>query len=319
MPRRPAPLLALVIPCYNEEAVLQETTFASLAALLEKLKAGGKISAESFALYVNDGSSDRTWQLIEERHARDPFCRGICFAANAGEQNAIWAGMDKARDLNADCTISVAADLQDDLAAIPEMIEHYRDGSDIVFGARNDRSLDSAFKRRTAEGFYALMKAIGVRLVPNHADYRLVGRKVLNVLPRIHDQTLFTRGLFPSLGFAASVVYYKRQERRAGESKYPLSKMLGLAMHGITSCSVAPLRLAGLFSCLCMLLALIACGYALASYFSGSAVSGWTSLIIVSLFLGAVQLLCLALMGEYIANIFTEVRRRPRYIVDREL
>lgn len=315
---RPAPLLALVVPCYNEEETLPRTLEA-LSALLARCKAKGLIRPESYALYVDDGSRDKTWQLLENRHLTDPFCRGISFAANAGHQNAVWAGMDTAREWGADCIISLDADLQDDIAAVPEMLARYAEGCDIVYGVRNDRSTDTAFKRGTARFFYRLMGWLNVKLIPDHADYRLVARPVLEALRGIEEQTLFLRGLFPTLGFKSSKVYYARLSRQAGVSKYPLLKMLSFAWRGITSCSAAPLRLAGFMSLACMLAALAYSLVSLVKYMLGETIQGWTSMIIVVLLLGSVQLFCLALMGEYLAKIFTEVRRRPRYIVEKTL
>ncbi|MBQ3060661.1 MAG: glycosyltransferase family 2 protein [Desulfovibrio sp.] len=315
---RPAPLLALVVPCYNEEETLPHTLDV-LNELLCGLKVQGRISQESFALYVDDGSSDRTWQLLEERHQTDPCCRGISFAANAGHQNAVWAGMETARDWGVDCIISLDADLQDDIAAIPHMLEHYAGGCDIVYGVRNDRSSDTSFKRGTARFFYRFMGWLNVRLIPDHADYRLVARPVLDALPAYGEQALFLRGLFPTMGFKSARVYYRRLSRQAGVSKYPLLKMLSFAWKGITSCSAAPLRLAGIMSLVCMLAALAYTLVSLCKYMMGETIQGWTSMIIVVLLLGSVQLFCLAVMGEYLAKIFTEVRRRPRYIVEKSL
>lgn len=315
---RPAPLLVLVVPCYNEEETLPRTLEA-LSALLARCKAKGLIRPESYALYVDDGSRDKTWQLLEKRHLTDPFCRGISFAANAGHQNAVWAGMETAREWGADCIISLDADLQDDIAAVPEMLARYAEGCDIVYGVRNDRSTDTAFKRGTARFFYRLMGWLNVKLIPDHADYRLVARPALEALRGIDEQTLFLRGLFPTLGFKSSKVYYARLSRQAGVSKYPLLKMLSFAWRGITSCSAAPLRLAGFMSLACMLAALAYSLVSLVKYMLGETIQGWTSMIIVVLLLGSVQLFCLALMGEYLAKIFTEVRRRPRYIVEKTL
>ena len=315
---RTAPLLALVVPCYNEEETLPRTLNA-LADLLADLKKQGRVHAERFALYVNDGSRDRTWELLEERHAIDPFCRGASFAANAGHQNAVWAGMVTARDMGVDCIISLDADLQDDIAAIPDMIAKYMEGNDIVYGVRNDRSTDTPFKRRTAHMFYGFMRWLKVPLIPDHADYRLVARPVLEALDEIHEHSLFLRGIFPALGFKSAQVFYMRQCRMAGESKYPFWKMVSFAWKGITACSVAPLRIAGLMSMLCMLAALAFSGVSLLKYAMGETIQGWTSLIIVVLLLGSVQLFCLALVGEYLAKIFTEVRHRPRYISAKKL
>lgn len=314
--KRQPPLLTLVVPCYNEEETLPATQ-AALTALLADCKQKGLVHNDSFAIYVNDGSRDRTWQIVEAHHNIDASCRGISFAANAGHQNAVWAGMETARKWGADCIISLDADLQDDIAAIPVMLEKYREGCDIVYGVRGDRSSDTSFKRSTAHLFYRLMGWLNVRLVPDHADYRLVAAPVLDVLPSIGEQNLFLRGLFPTLGFKTDKVYYKRMSRQAGESKYPLAKMLGFAWQGITSCSAAPLRLAGVLAFLTMLAALAYSLVVLAKYMAGEVIQGWTSMIIVVLLLGSAQMFCLSVMGEYIAKIFSEVRHRPRYIIEK--
>ena len=316
--RRPAPLLALVVPCYNEQETLPRT-MDELSRLLAECKARGLVQPESYALYVDDGSRDGTWELIERRHAEDPFCRGVKFAGNAGHQNAVWAGMETAREWGCDCIISLDADLQDDISVIPEMLARYAEGCDIVYGVRGSRGTDTAFKRDTAHFFYALMRKLNVSIIPDHADYRLVARPVLTALEGYGEQSLFLRGLFPTLGFRTATVSYARKAREAGESKYPLRKMLAFAWRGITSCSAAPLRVAGLMSLVCMGFALLLCGVTLWKYAMGETVQGWTSLIIVTLLLGSVQLFCLAIMGEYIAKIFTEVRHRPRYIVEKTL
>ncbi len=315
---RPAPLLAFVVPCYNEEETLPRTMEA-LARLLDDCRARGLIRPESYALYVDDGSRDATWTLIERRHAADRCCRGVRFAGNAGHQNAVWAGMETARQWGADCIISLDADLQDDISVIPEMLARYAEGCDIVYGVRASRSTDTPFKRTTARFFYALMRRLNVSMIPDHADYRLVGRPVLEALEGYGEQSLFLRGLFPTMGFRTAMVSYARLARQAGESKYPLRKMLSFAWKGITSCSAAPLRLAGLMSFVCMVVALLICAVTLWKYAMGETLQGWTSLIIVTLLLGSVQLFCLAVMGEYIAKIFTEVRHRPRYIVEKTL
>lgn len=313
---RTAPFLVMVVPCYNEEATLPNT-MEKLAELLEDLKRKGAVTQESLVCYVDDGSRDSTWNLIESRHENDPFCCGIKFAANAGHQNAVWAGMETARNWNADCVISLDADLQDDISVVPEMIDLYCQGDEIVYGIRNNRAADTAFKRRTARLFYALLGKLNLSVIPDHADYRLVGREALLALQNFGEHNLFLRGLFPTLGFRTGKVYYSRLARQAGETKYPLKKMLAFAWQGITSCSVAPLRIAGLMGLLCMLVALAASIFSVARYLAGETIQGWTSLIIVILFIGSAQLFSLAVIGEYIAKIYTEVRGRPRYIVEK--
>ncbi len=314
----PAPLLALVVPCYNEQEILP-ATMQTLSRMLEECKDNEIIKNDSYVLYVDDGSRDQTWNLLEEKHINDKYCHAIKFAGNAGHQNAVWAGMAQARAWDADCIISLDADLQDDTRIIPQMVEEYCKGNDIVYGVRNNRETDTTFKRVTAHLFYAFMRWLNVSVIPDHADYRLVSRPVLDALEGYSEQNLFLRGLFPTIGFKSSKVFYKRLSRKAGESKYPLRKMLSFAWRGITSCSVAPLRVAGLMSLICMLLAFIMCIVSLFKYATGDTIQGWTSLIIVSLLLGGVQLFCLAVMGEYIAKIFTEVRHRPRYIIEKTL
>lgn len=315
---RKPPFLILVVPCYNEEEILPET-MNDLAALLADCKEKGLVRNESFVCYVDDGSHDATWRIIESRHEADQCCRGVKFAANAGHQNAVWAGMAQSREWGADCVISLDADLQDDIHVIPEMLCRYAEGCDIVYGVRSSRRTDTPFKRDTAHLFYALMRKLNVGIIPDHADYRLVSRPVLEALGGFEEHSLFLRGLFPILGFKTARVYYKRLSRKAGESKYPLKKMLAFAWQGITSCSTAPLRVAGIMSFICMLIALAICLVSVWKYALGLTVPGWTSLIIVILFLGSAQLFCLAVMGEYLAKIFTEVRRRPRYIIEKTL
>lgn len=315
---RASPLLALVVPCYNEEEILPSTA-DTLAAYLVQLKIDGLISSESFILYVDDGSKDKTWQILEDRHRTDPFCKAISFATNAGHQNAVWAGMENARELGVDCIISLDADLQDDISVIPEMLAQYAAGCDIVYGVRNDRSSDTLFKRRTAHFFYEFMSLLQVPLIPDHADFRLVARPVLDVLPSYKEQSLFLRGFFPSLGFKDAKVFYRRLPRTAGESKYPLFKMLSFAWKGLTSCSAAPLRIAGILSLFCMVTALGLTFVFLTQHLLGRTIQGWTSIVIVVLFLGSIQLFCLSVIGEYLAKIFTEVRYRPRYNIYKKL
>lgn len=316
---RPAPFLVLVVPCYNEEAALP-ASMQTLSNLLDKLKADGQISQNSAICYVDDGSRDNTWEIIEKRHSIDPCCRGVKFAGNAGHQNALWAGLQVARAWGADCAITIDADLQDDISVISQMIADYRSGCEIVYGVRSSRGSDSWFKRRSAQWFYSLMSKLSVQIIPDHADYRLMARPALDALSSFEERNLFLRGLAPALGFKTSKVFYQRLPRTAGETKYPLRKMIALAWQGITSCSAVPLRIAGLMGFLCMLFS-IALGiiFILRKYIIGAHMPGWTSLFVAILFMGAVQLFCLAVMGEYIAKIFTEVRHRPRYIIEKEL
>lgn len=315
---RALPLLALVVPCYNEQETLPRTLDA-LSALLQDCKAQGRIDAASFALYVDDGSKDSTWALLEAHHAQDPHSKGISFAGNAGHQNAVLAGMQHARNLGVDCILSLDADLQDDITVIPEMLAHYTQGCEIVYGVRNDRSTDSPFKRNSAQLFYRFMGLLHIKMIPDHADFRLVGNKALEALEQFHESNLFLRGIFPAMGFRSAQVQYRRLSRQAGETKYPLWKMLSLAWKGVTSFSAAPLRLAGLLSLAGMIIALMLAIVALCDYMGGQVVSGWTSLVIVVLFMGSVQLFCLGVMGEYIAKMFVEIKGRPRYIIEKVL
>lgn len=315
---RQPPVLGLVVPCYNEQEVLPGT-MTTLDHMLERCVREGLCRQGSFICYVDDGSKDETWNIIEAQHKRDSHVRGVKFSANAGHQNAVWAGMEAARLWGADCVVSLDADLQDDVGIIPDMLKAYAQGHDIVYGVRNNRSTDTPFKRQTAHFFYELMGKLHVPMIPDHADYRLVSGQVLDALPAFGEQGLFLRGLFPTLGFKHTNVYYRRLSRQAGISKYPLSKMISFAWQGITSCSTAPLRIAGILSFGCMLIALLGCVVTLVKYAAGATIPGWTSLMILFLLLGSAQLFCLAIMGEYIAKIFREVRHRPRYIIEKKL
>lgn len=314
---RKAPFLVLVAPCYNEQEILA-ATMQTLSDLLVELKSKGLAAHNSLVCYVDDGSSDATWQILENRHKIDEFCKGIKFAGNAGQQNALWAGLAQARDLGADCAITIDVDLQDDISVISQMLADYANGAEIVYGVRNNRDTDTVFKRNTARLFYFLMGKLDLGIIPNHAEFRLMGRPVLEALRGFEERNLFIRGLMPELGFSTSKVYYKRLPRLAGETKYSLRAMISTAWQGVTACSVAPLRIAGVLSFLCMLASFIlAIIFISKKYIFGAEVLGWTSLFIAILFMGSVQLFCLAVIGEYIAKIFTEVRRRPRYIIEK--
>lgn len=314
---RSKPRLAFVIPCYNEEDGLTHV-METLARFLASLKHDELVHPESFSLYVDDGSRDNTWQRIVERNGHDASSRGLKLAGNVGHQNALLAGMLEIRD-EVDCLISMDADLQDDIAVIPDMLKRFEEGCDIVYGVRDNRVSDTSFKRSTAGFFYALMARIGVRIVPQHADYRLVSLAAVNALAQYGESNLFLRGIFPSMGFCHATVPYARRERQFGETKYPLKRMLSFAWQGITSFSALPLRLAGIFSMGALVLALLESVLALLAWARGDTFSGWTSLMIAMLFLGSVQLFCLTLIGEYLAKIYTEVKRRPRYIVEKKL
>ena len=311
------PRLALVIPCYNEEAGLARV-METLDHFLATLKRDGPIRDDSFVFYVDDGSRDGTWRIIEENSARNIHGKGLKLAGNVGHQNALLAGMLEIRD-EVDCLISMDADLQDDISAVPAMLKCFAEGCDIVYGIRNNRDSDTPFKRSTAGLFYKLMERIGVRIIPQHADYRLVSRAAANALAQYGESHLFLRGIFPSMGFKHATVSYARKERQYGETKYPLRRMLSFAWQGITSFSALPLRLAGLFSLGSLALAILESVLAILAWSQGETTSGWTSLMIAMLFLGSVQLFCITLIGEYLAKIYIEVKRRPRYIVEKKL
>jgi glycosyltransferase involved in cell wall biosynthesis len=315
--RKTPPVLAIILPCYNEESVLP-STIETVADLLEKMADDGSIAAGSFALFVDDGSLDATWDVIAEHHGRDPRIHGLRFAGNAGHQNALLAGM-AAAEQKADCAVTIDADLQDDISAIPEMIRHFQAGSHIVYGVRRNRTADSWFKRTTADVFYACMRLLGAPIIPGHADFRLVSGFAMRAIGAYPESSLFLRSIFPGMKLRSSQVHYARKARTAGETKYPLRKMLSFACHGITVCSPAPLRLAAVLSILTLLFAVLQTGASLAAYFSGNTIPGWTSLMLITLYLGSVQLFCIALLGEYLARVFTEVKHRPRFVIEKEL
>ena len=307
------PTIGLVIPCYNEEEVLRETT-SRLLVLLEKMQAEGLISTDSAVFYVDDGSRDKTWALIQELSAAHPPICGIKLSRNRGHQNALLCGL-----LNApgDALISVDADLQDDLDVIPKMVQAFINGDEVVYGVRKKRETDTFFKRFTAEGYYKLMAAMKVDIVFNHADYRLLSRRAIDSLSEYREVNLFLRGLVRLLGYRNSIVEYDRAERFAGESKYPLSKMLSFAWQGVTSFSTYPLRLITSIGILISIASLGLAFWALIlKIFTREALPGWASTVIPMYFLGGVQLLSLGIIGEYVAKIYTESKNRPRFHVD---
>lgn len=307
--------LAIVVPCYNEEEVLKIASQA-LREALEDLAGKGKIAPDSFILFVNDGSRDRTWELIEEEHAaHSDKVRGVKLAANVGHQFALTAGLITAMDM-ADVTVSIDADLQDDTAVIEEMIDKYHEGCDIVYGVRKERRTDTVFKRVTAQGFYKIMAMMGVKTVYNHADFRLMSGRAVKEFSRYQENNLFLRGMMPLIGYRTDSVYYDRKERVAGESKYPLKKMIALAFDGISSFSVKPISLILGVGMFIIFTSMAAAVYALISYFSGHVVPGWTSLILSIWFLGGLQLLAVGLVGQYIGKIYIEVKHRPRYNIE---
>ncbi|AEV20766.1 MULTISPECIES: glycosyltransferase family 2 protein [Geobacillus] len=308
------PLLAIVVPCYNEEEVLPETA-RRLTALLEQLLEEGAVAIGSHIVFVDDGSRDRTWALIEEESERNPFVSGVKLARNVGHQRALLAGLETVRAY-ADCAVSIDADLQDDVEAIREFVQKYREGYDIVYGVRRSRKTDTWFKRTTAQAFYRFMQALGIELIYNHADFRLMSKRALDELSRYTEVNLFLRGLVPLVGFRSTCVFYDRHERWAGQSKYPLKKMLAFAFDGITSLSVAPIRAITLIGFLAFLISGAAGLYALISKLLGHAESGWTSLMISVWFIGGLMLMSLGLIGEYIGKIYQEVKRRPRFAIE---
>lgn len=306
--------LSIVVPCYNEEEVLPETV-KQLSQVLQDLIGKEKVSADSFILLVNDGSRDKTWQLIESAHRENELVSGLNLAGNVGHQNALYAGLMTVKDI-VDASISIDADLQDDVAVIEEMVDAYHSGSDIVYGVRNDRKTDSFFKKFTAQAFYRLMSMMGVKSVYNHADYRLMSKRAMQQLSSYKERHLFLRGIVPTIGYQTSCVYYARKERMAGESKYPLKKMLSFAWDGITSFSIKPISLILVLGILVVGVSVIAMIYSLISHFWGTTVSGWTSLFISIWFLGGVQLLSIGIIGQYIGKSYMEVKERPRYNIE---
>ena len=307
------PRLYIVIPCYNEEQVLPITAPMFRDKLLA-LSRQGKIRPDSRVLFVNDGSKDNTWKSISQLAKEDEHYMGICLSRNRGHQNALLAGLMEAKD-KCDITISIDCDGQDDINAMDEMVDAYLSGAEIVYGVRSKRDTDTFFKRFTAESFYKLMKWMGADTVYNHADYRLVSSRALKEFANFKEVNIFLRGMFPLVGFKSTCVYYERHERIAGQSHYPLKKMLALAFDGITSLSIKPIRIItglGVFISLAAFALII---YALVSYFTGNVVSGWASSLIVTCFLGGIQLICLGVIGEYVGKIYMETKARPRFII----
>ena len=307
------PILYIVIPCYNEEAVLPVTAPLFLNKVKE-LAAAGKISEESRVLFVNDGSRDDTWKIIKDLAKQDPHYLGISQSRNRGHQNAVLAGLMEARD-RCDITISIDCDGQDDINAMDEMVEKYLEGYDVVYGVRSSRETDSFFKRFTAQSFYRLLSAMGAEVVYNHADYRLMSARVLKEFANFKEVNLYLRGLVPLVGFPSTTVSYSRAERIAGESHYPLKKMLGLAIDGITSLSVKPLQMITGFGIFVAVVSFIGCLWALITAICGKAVAGWASMTCIVCFVSGVQLVCLGIIGEYIGKIYLETKERPRYII----
>ena len=307
------PSLYIVVPCYNEQEVLPITAPLFRKKLLQ-LIADGKISDESRVLFVNDGSKDRTWELIRAMAEKEEHILGVCLSRNRGHQNAVLAGLMEAKD-RCDITISIDCDGQDDLDAMDRMVDAYLEGNEVVYGVRNSRETDTFFKRTTAQGFYKFLSAMGAEIVYNHADYRLVSSRVLQHFAGFGEVNLFLRGMIPLVGFPSTTVEYARHERMAGESKYPLRKMLALAMNGITSLSVKPLHLITSFGVFVAIVSFIGCIWALVSAIAGKTVAGWASMTCIICFVSGVQLISLGIIGEYIGKIYMETKHRPRYII----
>lgn len=306
--------LYLAVPCYNEEEVLYDTT-EKLLAKFGQLISQGKISRNSRIMYIDDGSKDRTWQIICELHEKNSLISGAKLSRNRGHQNALYGGLMTAKD-HADCVISLDADLQDDIDAIDKMLLKYEEGCDIVYGVRSKRDTDSFFKRFTAEGFYKILKFMGAEVVFNHADYRLMSKRALEEFAQFKEVNLFLRGIVPMVGFRTATVTYERKERLAGESKYPLKKMLSLAWQGITSLSVKPIKFVTGLGALVFGISIIILLWSLISHAVGNTVSGWTSLVVSVWALGGLQLLAIGIIGEYIGKVYLETKQRPRYIIE---
>ena len=306
--------LALVVPCYNEEAVLHDTT-AKLSEVLNAMETDGSISSGKI-IYVDDGSHDATWQIIKQLSAESSRIVGLKLAHNVGHQNALWAGIEAAAEMKFNATVSIDADLQDDIHVIADMVKRFAEGDDVVFGVRRERKTDTFFKRFTAQCFYRTMSWMGGEIIYNHADFRLMSLRALQALISHPERNLFLRGMVKSIGFPSSCIYYDRKERLAGESKYPLKKMLNFAFDGITSFSVKPLRLISSLGISCMLVSAAFIVYGLYRYITHSVIEGWTSLMLSLWFIGGAILTSLGIIGEYIGKIYCEVKRRPRYFIE---
>lgn len=308
--------LNIVIPCYNEEEVLRETN-RQLTELIDSMIYDGLLS-ECDILYVDDGSKDNTWIIIEELQSTSAYAHGLKLSHNVGHQNALWAGLEYSSD-KCDAAVSIDADLQQDIQKIKDMVLAYQQGFEIVYGIRNDRATDSAFKKRTALSFYKLMQKMGVDVIPNHADFRLLGKNALKALAEFPERNLFLRGMVRLLGFKETEVYFDCNDRYAGASKYTLKKMFNFAIDGITSFSVQPLRIISLIGLVCLGISIVEMIYIIIAYFQGNAIRGWTSLLFSIWFIGGLLLFSVGVVGEYIGKIYKEVKRRPRYIIEKQV
>lgn len=307
------PTLHVIIPCYNEEEVLPITAPQFLAQI-RKMQDMDLISPESRIMFVNDGSRDGTWEIITSLAKSEPTYIGISQSRNRGHQNAVWAGLMESMD-RCDITISIDCDGQDDLGAMEQMVKEYLGGCEVVYGVRDNRKSDSMFKRTTSQGFYKLLRAMGADVIYNHADYRLISARALRELANFKEVNLFLRGMVPLVGFKSTSVYYKRTERMAGKSHYPLRKMISLALDGITSLSIKPLQLISGLGIIMSVISFAFVIWALVAYFLGHAVTGWASTVAVIGLVGGIQLICLGVIGEYIGKLYMEVKQRPRYII----
>jgi polyisoprenyl-phosphate glycosyltransferase len=308
------PGLAIIIPCLNEESAIP-STFAAIHSMLEDLKSSNLVASRSFICFVDDGSKDSTWLIIEHLSKSYPCVKGVKLSTNYGHQSALLAGLYECKE-HSDCYITIDADLQDDLKVIPEMIQKFRQGYEIIYGVRRKRNTDSLFKRVSASGFYNLMRFFGVSIIYNHADFRLISTRVLDELQRFSEVNLFLRGIFPLIGFKNCEVYYDRNKRMFGKTKYPFRRMLSFAFEGISSFSVKPLRIITTTGFIIFILCLFAMAYALWGYISDSVIPGWFSTVVPFYFLGGLQILCLGIIGEYLGKIYKEVKRRPPFIIE---
>ena len=306
--------LFCVSPCYNEEAVLPETS-RRLQTKMESLIKSGKISEDSRVIFVNDGSRDNTWNMISELHEKNPLFQGINLSKNMGHQNALLAGLMTAKDL-CDAAISMDADLQDDIDAIDEMVEKFLAGADVVYGVRSKRTTDTFFKRFTAESYYKLVNALGAKTVYNHADYRLMSRRALLGLSEFGEVNLFLRGIVPMVGYNVDYVYYERAERFAGESKYPLRKMISFAIEGITSLSTKPIKMITGLGMFIFFVSTVVLVYSLIRHFTGNTIPGWTTTVLSVWAIGGLIMISLGVIGEYIGKIYLETKNRPRFIIE---
>lgn len=312
-----ADILYIVIPCFNEEEVLTETT-KRLTEKMRKMMESGKIADSSRILYVDDGSTDSTWHLIDRLYMDNGLVTGIKLSRNKGHQNALLAGLFEAAD-HADMIVSMDSDLQDDIDVLDSFVDEYYNGSEIVYGVRKSRKKDSWFKRTTAVAFYKLMRAMGVEIVYNHADYRLMSKRAVDELKNYKEVNLFLRGIIPLIGFETSTVEYDRGERFAGKSKYSLKKMIYFAIDGITSTSVRPIRMITMFGLLCILFSIVYGIYVIIGHASGGTVQGWTTSVLLTCFFGGAQIMCTGIVGEYVGKIYLETKARPRFIIEEKL